>query len=269
MKNIIKIIIILIIFVTQATRVYAIEASNLNWLIEKPIAHRGLHNKIYPENSMLAFRNAIENGYSIELDVHLTKDKQVVVIHDENLERLTGDSRKIKDITYDELKKLKLLNSSESIPLFKEVLTLVGGKVPMLIEIKTSDNVIGLATEVNKLLQGYRGDFAIQSFNTNVIEWYAKNAPHVAKGMLMCNLEDKNSMKIYNSIISNSSNKADFISMDVDRIDDDRIQQLRRIGYPIIAWTIQNEVSETKANTYANNFIFDNFTPKSRNSINT
>ena len=85
-------------------------------------AHRGLFNSNYPENSLSAFENAVKSNYGIELDVQFTKDKKIVVFHDDNLERLTGDTRDVKDVEYKELKSLKLENTQETIPTLKEVI---------------------------------------------------------------------------------------------------------------------------------------------------
>ena len=93
----------------------------LDWLIERPIAHRGLFNRNYPENSLGAFENAVKNNFGIELDVQFTKDKKVVVFHDDNLKRMTKDKRNVNELTYKELKNLKLLDTNETIPLLEEV----------------------------------------------------------------------------------------------------------------------------------------------------
>lgn len=260
---IILVIILIISFTSTTSKIYNAEKINsykvdTTWITDKPIAHRGLHNKIYPENSMAAFNNAIKNGYPIELDVNFTKDMNVVVIHDSNLERLTGVSKKVKDVTYNELKNLKILNTEQSIPLFKDVLRLVDGKVPILIEIKGCENISALCCEVNNILQGYKGDYAIQSFDSSVITWYSKNVPEVKKGILINDINDEGSLKSYKKIISNTYDKADFISININSLEDKRIQDLRKTGYPIISWTIQSEDKKLKAKNYSDNYIFDN-----------
>lgn len=255
-------ILTMILIVTNAKTYYAKAINNyerdISWLTESPIAHRGLHNTIYPENSISSFKNAIKNGYPIEIDVHFTKDKQVVVVHDDNLERLTGISIKVKDITYNELRNFKLSNSSESIPLFKDVLKLINNQVPILIEIKNCENTIALSNEVNKILNGYTGRYAIQSFDPNVISWYSKNAPEIKKGILINDINKEENLKSYNKIISNATDKADFISISVDSLEDEKIQGLRKMGYPIISWTINNEEMRLKAEKYSDNYIFEN-----------
>ncbi len=139
------------------------------WLFFAPTAHRGLHHgKDIPENSLTAFYLAIKNNYPIELDVHLTKDKKLVVFHDDNLFRVTGKNADIRDSMYDDIKDLKLYDSDETIPLFSEVLKLVDGKVPLLIEIKQQKQK-GIEKAVLDELKNYSGEFAIQSFDPFVL----------------------------------------------------------------------------------------------------
>ena len=159
----------------------------LDWLIDRPIAHRGLFNSNYPENSLSAFENAVKNNYGIELDIQFTKDKKIVVFHDDNLERMTNDKRNVNELLYEELRNLKLLNSNESIPLFEDVLSLVNGKVPLIIEIKNCDNIIELGQETYKLLKSYKGKFVVESFNPFVLQWFKNNAKEVVRGQLSGN----------------------------------------------------------------------------------
>lgn len=251
----------IIIFCVDVTDVYSIQlegdGASSRWLFERPIAHRGLHNNVYPENSIAAFNNAIKNNYPIELDLSLTKDNKVVVLHDQCLKRLTGDSRVIEDVLYNEIKNLKLLNSSESIPLFQDVLNIIDGKVPILIEIKSCNRVMQLISETNKLLENYKGEYAIQSFDPVVIEWYAKNAPEVTKGILLKSIKDEIGLKTYNSIILNSYDKPDFISIKLIEAEDQKVKDLRRRGFPILTWTIRNNDEALRVKKYSDNYIFE------------
>ena len=107
-----------------------------HWLLEKPVAHRGLHNKEFGENSLSAYKNAIEKGYPIEMDVQLSKDGVLFCYHDDFMERVTGKKANINDLTAEEIKQLKILNTKDGVPTFEEFLALVDGKVPLMIEIK-------------------------------------------------------------------------------------------------------------------------------------
>ena len=169
-------------FYNFATAGEAIREDKISWIKETPIAHRGLHTKDIPENSLSAFENALKNNYAIELDVQFTKDKEVVVFHDENLKRMTNDTRNIEDVNYDELKNLRLGNTNEIIPTLEEVLELVDSKVAILIEIKDCKDYIELSEKTYEILKGYEGNYAIQSFNPFILEWYKNNASEVVRG---------------------------------------------------------------------------------------
>lgn len=141
-------------------------------------AHRGLFTKdqSIPENSMAAFANAVEHGYGIELDIQLTKDKQLVVFHDHTLTRMCGIDLPVCEMTYEELQKYTLGNTEEKIPLFKDVLELVDGKVPLLVEIKLPTLRTYTCQAADALLQNYRGQYCIESFNPLALRWYKNTA---------------------------------------------------------------------------------------------
>ncbi|MGL5316607.1 MAG: glycerophosphodiester phosphodiesterase [Peptostreptococcaceae bacterium] len=239
----------------------------LLWLEEKPIAHRGLFNSKYPENSLSAFENAIKNNYGIELDVQFTKDKKVVVFHDDNLERMTKDKRNVNELTYEELRKIKLLNSNESIPLLEDVLLLVNGKAPLIIEIKNCKNIIELGEETNKILKNYKGKFAVESFNPIVIEWFKNNAKDVVRGQLSGNFKKyEGDLKFYEKfaltyLLLNFKSKPDFIAYELEWLPNIRVSYLKKRGMPIIAWTVKSEKDMEKAYKYSDNIIFDSFLP--------
>ena len=155
-------------------------------------AHRGLHDNLWgvPENSMTAFASAIENNYGIELDIHLTRDHRLVVFHDDNLRRMCRTDREICEMTWDELSKLRLLNTDETIPLFEDVLKLVDGKVPLIIELKVDhDNYNALCTLADRMLSAYHGDYCIESFHPLAVFWYRKNRKNIVRGQLACNFK--------------------------------------------------------------------------------
>ena len=149
-------------------------------------AHRGLHSKdkAVPENSLAAFRLAVENGYGIELDIRFTKDKQLVVFHDDTLLRMCGTDRRVDEYTYEELQAFRLLDSTEQIPLFSEVLSLVDGQVPLLVELKTGPKNALLCSHAYTMLQQYHGPYCIESFHPMIVCWFKKNAPQILRGQL-------------------------------------------------------------------------------------
>ena len=140
---------------------------DLSFLQNRIIAHRGVNdNDKVVENTLESFSNAVKLGYAIEFDIHLLKDNEIVVYHDDNLKRLTGINKDLKDLTYDDIKDIKLLNTNQTIPKLSEVLKLINGKVPIIIELKYDRKVGLLEKELVKYLDNYKGKFAVKSFNT-------------------------------------------------------------------------------------------------------
>ena len=142
------------------------------------IAHRGVHdNKSTPENSIKAFYKAVIKKYPIELEI--------VVFHDKNLKRMTGLDKDVEDLTLDEIKKLKLLNTREHIPTLDEVLKLVNGKVLIDIEIKPTEKYKELCALLNEKLKNYKGEILVKSFDYRIPRWFKKNNPNIKRGLLL------------------------------------------------------------------------------------
>lgn len=152
------------------------------------IAHRGLHSKPQiPENSLPAFALAVKQGYGIELDLHLLSDGGLAVFHDNTLVRTTGAEGNVKELTTDQLKEYCLEGTQWTIPEFKEVLKLVDGKVPLIIELKAEGNSAALCKAVLEALEGYKGEFCIESFDPRPLFWLRKNRPEITRGQLSQN----------------------------------------------------------------------------------
>lgn len=148
-------------------------------------AHRGLHNAQRPENSMAAFRAALEHGYGIELDLHLLKDGNLAVLHDSNLLRVTGQEGIIENLTTEELKNYHLNGTQETIPEFRQVLELFRGKAPLIIELKTyGGNHAKLTETACRMMEGYEGLWCMESFDPFCIRWLKQNRPDILRGQL-------------------------------------------------------------------------------------
>lgn len=184
---------------------------NINLLKEMKIAHRGLYNnKDIPENSIKAFKKAITHNEIIELDIHLTKDNKIVVFHDDKLDRMTKEKGNIKDYTLEELSLLKLLNTDSTIPSLEDVLRLVDGKVPLLIELKDDKNKnYRLERELSKLLDNYNGIFFIQSFKPSSLIYFRIFRNKYIRGLLI----SKRSILVYKSLKLFKMCKPDFINV--------------------------------------------------------
>lgn len=148
-------------------------------------AHRGLHGNGIPENSMAAFKAALDAGYGIELDIHLTRDGDLAVIHDTSLKRTAGADVKITDLTVDELTDYHLEGTEETIPTFHQVLDLYAGKAPLIIELKADgNNQQQLVDTAVQAMVGYKGVWCMESFDPRCVYWLKKNHPNVIRGQL-------------------------------------------------------------------------------------
>ena len=159
--------------------------------IGRNFAHRGLYEKdqSIPENSLPAFKRAVEAGYGMELDVQLSRDGQVVVFHDDDLKRVCGVDKDVDALTLDELKALSLCGTKEQIPLFTEVLKVVNGQTPMIVELKNGRRNRELCQKTLEILNGYNGKYCVESFNPFITAWFRFHAPHILRGFL-CQLPE-------------------------------------------------------------------------------
>lgn len=238
-----------------------------NFYLEKYIAHRGLHDKSKPENSMAAFKAAVENDYAIELDVHLSKDKEVMVFHDETLERLTGSNGKISQYTLGSLKTLKLANTKEQIPTLKEVLEMVDGQVPLIIEIKVNEHDGEIEAQVMKLLHSYKGDYTIQSFNPLTLKWVRKHYPMTILGLLVTrDFSDTGLGVLKQKALENMTFipviRPDYIGLDIDTYSKMQLGIIKHFTFNrIVFWTVRTREQMRTAKRLGANIIFENFKP--------
>lgn len=229
------------------------------------IAHRGLHcakNRI-PENSLLSFQKAIEKGYPIEIDIHLTKDGEVVVFHDETTKRMCGIDRKIEESTLSELKGLRLLDTEESIPTLRECLDLVGGKVFLLIEFKmVGQNTEQLCRKANEILSEYQGKYLIQSFYPQVVRWYRIHRKDICRGQLSGGFSIKNPAKfLLGKQLLNFIGRPDFISYQHKFSKSFLFRLAILLGAFPVGWTFRSEEELKKNGGVVNTWIFENFDP--------
>lgn len=148
-------------------------------------AHRGLHGNGLPENSMAAFKAALDHGYGIELDIHLLADGNLAVIHDSALKRTTGQDGNVEDLTTEQLVNYKLEGTEETIPTFRQLLDLYDGKAPLIVELKpVKGNHAALCEAACKMLDSYTGVYCLESFDPRCIHWLKKNRPDLIRGQL-------------------------------------------------------------------------------------
>jgi len=239
----------------------------MQWLKNTYIAHRGYHcPKEAPENSMAAFKRAMEEGFAIELDLHLLKDHRVVVFHDDQLKRMTGYDKNIIDCTWDEIQGLQLLDTEEKIPLFKEVLELVDGKVPLLIEIKNRRKVGTLEKKIGELLKEYEGAFAIQSFNPYSVGWFKEHAPTILRGQLSGNFDNEDlafyKKFLLKKLLLNHVSKPDFINYDIEYLSQIPARIKNKKRNILLGYTAINPEDFLKGMEHCINVVFEGFNPK-------
>ncbi|MGN0377455.1 MAG: glycerophosphodiester phosphodiesterase family protein [Suilimivivens sp.] len=233
-------------------------------------AHRGLHDNESeaPENSLPAFRKAVKAGYGIELDVQLTKDRVPVVFHDFTLERACGKPGKVYDYTYEELQQFSLFKSEEKIPKFEEVLQVIGGRVPLIVEIKLEWMDLTVCAYVDQMLKDYKGLYCIESFNPLVLTWYRRYHNDVLRGQLADAFIKEGEYKgllywLLQNLLLNWMTKPDFVAYN-HKYADNISRRLCRKFYKNMAaaWTIKNQQQLDAAKEEFDVFIFDSFIPK-------
>ena len=223
------------------------------FLFEKPIAHRGLHDNTSTENSMSAFKKAIEKGYNIETDVHMLKTGEVVVFHDNTLKRVCGINRSISSLTLEEIKSDKfLLPNGEHIPLFSEMLDLVDGKTGILLELKIDLHTDHrLEKAVYELIKGKENWIAVQSFSPYIIAWFRKNAPEFYRGIL------SDTFVQWLHAIHFKSTSPDFIAFGINHVNT-IIKTCAKKNCNLLVWTIRTPENLARAIQYkVNNIIFE------------
>lgn len=231
----------------------------------KNFAHRGLHkkDKTIPENSLAAFERASSYGYGMELDVQLSKDGQVVVFHDDTLNRVCGVEARVDEKTYDELRQLSLCGTTQTIPLFSEVLKTVRGRGPLIVELKNGKNNEELCEKTYALLKKYSGEYCIESFNPFIVRWFKKNAPEVIRGQLANPPKDYNgevgplTAVILGNCLLNFLARPQFIAYKITP-KPFTVKLCEALGAMKVAWTSHDWVNEK----FYDAVIFEFYKPK-------
>jgi glycerophosphoryl diester phosphodiesterase len=229
-------------------------------------AHRGLHLD-YPENSLSAIKLAADKGYGIEFDVHLTKDNIPVIFHDDTLSRMCSVKGYLRDYTYEQLKEFRLMGTDEKIPTLEEVLKIVDGRVPLIIEYKVEkNNANKLCRICDGILSKYKGLYCIQSFHPLAVRWYRTHRPSIVRGQLS---EDFTKQKLnlpyflLSHLIGNCYASPDFISYNCKHKNELSRNICRKLYKSLsIAWTVRSEDELERISRSFDLFIFEGFLPK-------
>jgi glycerophosphoryl diester phosphodiesterase len=252
--------------------------NDLSWLVERPIAHRGLHDAArgVAENSILAARAAIDAGYAIECDVQLSKDGEAVVFHDDRLDRLTVATGPVKEQSVERLAQLRLLGTSETIPTFADFLSVIANRSALVVELKSAfDGDAALARRVAEVVRSYNGRLVIESFDPDPIAFLraqgeALGVAHVPLGMVGMADYNKNEWPDLSSarrvelqqFLHYSRTRPDFLSWNLADLPHS-IPLLAREGLhiPVTTWTVRSTDEAQRARQWSDQIVFEGFRP--------
>lgn len=230
------------------------------------IAHRGFHSKDFPENSLPAFELAAKKNLPCEIDVRLTKDCKIVAFHDSNLMRMCGIDAQLSDFTYKQLSAFRLNGTQYGIPLLSQVLKIIDGKVPLLIEIKGEGSFGALEKRLAVLLDKYKGSFAVESFNPFSLLYFRINRPNVPRGQLISAYKDKEkgadaeyiARKICcKPFVWKLISKPDFVAADLRSISLEQLFATVDMGGDFITWTADSDELVEAAGQFSKTIIRD------------
>ncbi len=236
-------------------------------------AHRGLHDNASdaPENSMAAFQLAVEHGYGIELDVQLTKDKLPVVFHDDTLKRVCGIEGRVSQYTYEELQGFSLYGTEQKIPLFQDVLDLVDGQVPLVVEYKMPTSSTLVCDVADPLLKNYDGVYCIESFHPFAVRWYKEHRPEVVRGQLSANFAKEKKGKepfeqmLVHYLLTNVLCRPDFVAYkSADAKNLSRVLCKNLFDGLAVAWTIRSQEELDARKKDFDLFIFESFAAENK-----
>ncbi|MEA3014759.1 MAG: hypothetical protein QOD42_3304 [Sphingomonadales bacterium] len=231
--------------------------AELRALIAKPFAHRGLHGAAAPENSRAAFEAAIEARHGIELDVQASGDRQAMVFHDEELGRLAEDEGFLRGRSAAELGRIRLRDCAETIPTLPQILALIAGRAPLLIEVKAPGREVGaLALAVADALDDYAGPVAVMSFNPEVGHWFSRHAPQRLRGLVVTERGRKWRGGLVRRLALWRS-KADFLAYDIRDLPSRFAEAQQRRGLRVLTWTVRSLKDRARAAQHADQIIYE------------
>ena len=234
------------------------DPARVAFLKAQPFAHRGLHGHGVVENSRAAFAAALAGGYGIECDVRASRDGEAFVFHDADLDRLTAETGPVAARSARKLDAVLLAGTTETIPTLYQVLQLVLGRTPLLIEIKAPDaNVVPLCLAVRRALEGYRGPVAVMSFNPDVARWFGRHAAHIVRGLVVTEQDRRSTRHRLLRRLSLWRARPDFLAYDVRDLPSRFAARARARGLPVLSWTVRDAAGERAAFEHADEIIFE------------
>ena len=228
------------------------------FLCRQPFAHRGLHGALSVENSRAAFRAAIAAGHGIELDVQGASGGEAFVFHDDELDRLTGERGRLDIRAARALDAIALAGTDETIPRLDEILALVAGRVPVLIEVKRpQQRSVALCLAVRRALEGYRGEAAVMSFDPRIPAWFREHSARTVRGLVMSEHGRSGLRREAERLASVWHARPDFIAHDVRDLPTPFTVRCRTRHLPVLTWTVRDAASEAIALAHADESIYE------------
>lgn len=246
--------------------------AGLSWLTDRPVAHRGLHDARAGiiENTLSAAAAAIEGGYAIEIDLQAASDGTPVVFHDDTLDRLTTGTGPVAALTAAELAAIAFKNTDDRIPSFRQLLDLVAGRTPLIVEVKSDwSGMPALCARILEDLQAYRGPVAIMSFDPKVVDVIRRTAPALPRGIVSESYRDWQeggttpwSRFVMRHLLHAWRTKPHFVAYCVDDLPAGGALVLRWLfGVPLLTWTVRTAPQRENAARWADQIIFEGFRP--------
>lgn len=234
------------------------DARRVGFLTRTPFANRGLHGSRHVENSRAAVEAAVSHGYGVKVDVQFSLDGLAYVIADPTIDRMTGEPGQVRHLSGSHLAAVRLRGSDENIPLLKEILSIVAGRAPVLVELKTIEgHVSQLCVAVRHAIEGYRGEAAVMSLHPEVPRWFASHGSRISRGLM---LSDNS---LYAKETGSEQIKAmwrarpEFLAIDIDDLPNRFAQRQRNRGIPVLAWTVSSAEQQATAADCADQIIFE------------
>jgi glycerophosphoryl diester phosphodiesterase len=243
----------------------------LDWLVARPIAHRGLHTKSKGviENTAGAFEAAIKGNYAIECDVQLTSDGEAIVFHDNDLDRLTEAKGPVRALTAQQLKQINLKATSDRMQTLSELLEQVDGRTSLVIELKSLwDDNDGLAKRALQVLESYDGPYCLMSFDPDLLACLRALSPQTVRGIVADRTTDpyyntlplakRYSMRTFAHL---AETQPHFVSYYWRELPFEPVTEIRKVGHPVITWTLRSKEEASEALRYCDQITFEGYTP--------
>lgn len=227
------------------------------WLTSVTFAHRGLHSIERPENAISAVEAAIESGFGIECDIQMSRDNVALVFHDWELDRLTAQRGKVAQRSAEELCRLALLETDDTIWTLTDLLALVAGRVPVLIEVKSLPHfdIASACAVIAANLEGYPGPVGVMSFDPRMGEWFARHQPDTVRGLVTTDSYDHGFLSAWRRPFALERAQPDFLASDIRDLPNALAQIWREAGRPLLTWTVRTSALRTHALLHADAMI--------------